>query len=95
MDKLLQTFLTTAAPSGYEDALQNKFSEAISEFVDFVETDVLGNVIATKKGQDDAPKIMLSAHCDEIGFLVSNIDDNGFLYVQEIGGIDTDLLPGR
>ena len=38
---------------------------------------------------------MLTAHCDEIGFLVSNIDDNGYLYVQEIGGIDTDLLPGR
>ena len=48
MDKLLQTFLTTAAPSGYEDALQAKFTEAITGFVDCVETDVLGNVIATK-----------------------------------------------
>ena len=95
MDDLLNKLLTTAAPSGYEGALQEVFVEYIAPYVDSTETDTLGNVIGVKKGPDGSPKVMLTAHCDEIGFLVSNIDDNGFLYVQEIGGIDTDLLPGR
>lgn len=64
-------------------------------YVDAIEADTLGNVMAVRRGPVGSPKVMLTAHCDEIGFLVSNIDDNGFLYVQEIGGIDTDLLPGR
>ena len=71
------------------------YKEHIAPYVDSTETDTMGNVIAVKKGQEGSPKVMLTAHCDEIGFLVSNIDDNGYLYVQEIGGIDTDLLPGR
>lgn len=95
MDELLHQLLTIAAPSGYEEALQAMFKEHITKYVDSVETDIIGNLIAIKKGPEGSPKVMLSAHCDEIGFLVSNIDDNGFLYVQEIGGIDTDLLPGR
>lgn len=95
MDTLLHTFLTTPAPSGYEEVLQDKFIKAIVKYVDCVETDPIGNVIAIKKGPEESSKIMLSAHCDEVGFLVSNIDENGYLYVQEIGGIDTDMLPGR
>ena len=95
MDQLLNRLLMAAAPSGYEEAVQALFKESIAQYVDEVRTDTFGNVIAVRKGQDGAPKLMLSAHCDEIGLLVSNIDDNGYLYVQEIGGIDTDLLPGR
>lgn len=95
MDKLLHDLLITAAPSGYEEALQSKIKESIADYVDVIEIDTIGNAIAVKKGPEGSPKVMLSAHCDEIGFLISNIDDSGFLYVQEIGGIDTDLLPGR
>lgn len=95
MDELLNRLLLAAAPSGYEEAVQDIFKESIAHYVDDVRTDTLGNVIALKKGLEDTPTLMLSAHCDEIGFLVSNIDDNGYLYVQEIGGIDTELLPGR
>lgn len=95
MGKLLYQLLTTAAPSGYEEELQAVFKEYISKYVDSIETDNMGNIIAVRKGPEDSPRVMFSAHCDEVGFLVSNIDDNGFLYVQEIGGIDTNLLPGR
>ena len=95
MDELLNRLLVSAAPSGYEEAVQTLFKESIANYVDEVRTDTLGNVIAVKKGLEGAPKLMLSAHCDEVGFLVSNIDDNGYLYIQEIGGVDTDLLPGR
>lgn len=94
-EELLQSLLTTAAPSGYEEAIQSLFSKSIGKYVDVVAMDAIGNAIAIKKGPENAPKVMLSAHCDEVGFLVSNIDENGYLYVQEIGGIDTDLLPGR
>lgn len=93
-DEFLNKLLTAAAPSGYEGAVQEVYKEHIAPYVDAVETDTMGNVIAVKRGPEGSPKVMLTAHCDEIGFLVSNIDDNGFLYVQEIGGIDTDLLPG-
>ena len=92
---LLNKLLMTAAPSGYEGAVQVVFREHIAPYVASTETDTMGNVIAVKPGPEGCPKVMLTAHCDEIGFLVSNIDDNGFLYVQEIGGIDTELLPGR
>ena len=94
-DELLNKLLMTAAPSGYEGAVQVVFREHITSFVACTETDTMGNVIAVRPGPEGCPKVMLTAHCDEIGFLVSNIDDNGFLYVQEIGGIDTELLPGR
>ena len=92
---LLNKLLMTAAPSGYEGAVQVVFREHIAPYVASTETDTMGNVIAIRPGPDGCPKVMVTAHCDEIGFLVSNIDDNGFLYVQEIGGIDTELLPGR
>lgn len=95
IDQIFNRLLTAAAPSGYEGAVQEVFKEHIAPYVDSIETDNIGNVIAVKKGPKGGSKVMLTAHCDEIGFLVSNIDDNGFLYVQEIGGIDTDLLPGR
>lgn len=94
-DELLNKLLMTAAPSGYEGAVQVVFREHIAPYVASTETDTMGNVIAIRPGPDGCPKVMVTAHCDEIGFLVSNIDDNGFLYVQEIGGIDTELLPGR
>lgn len=95
MNELLQRLLSVAAPSGYETEIQTVFANEVARFVDSVEEDVMGNVIALRKGPKGSPRVMLSAHCDEVGFLISNIDDNGFLYVQEIGGIDTDLLPGR
>ena len=92
---MLNKLLMTAAPSGYEGAVQVVFREHIAPYVASTETDTMGNVIAVRPGPEGCPKVMLTAHCDEIGFLVSNIDDNGFLFVQEIGGIDTELLPGR
>ena len=95
MEELFHRLLTTAAPSGYEGAVQEVYKEQMGPYVDSIETDNMGNVMAVKRGPEGSHKVMLTAHCDEIGFLVSNIDDNGFLYVQEIGGIDTDLLPGR
>lgn len=57
--------------------------------------DTLGNVICTLKSQKaEAPKIMVFAHMDEIGFIVRKIEDNGFLRFERIGGVNTQILPG-
>ena len=69
------------------------FYEAINPYVNEVSIDVLGNIIAHKKGI--GPKIMLIAHHDVVRFMISHIDENGFLYVKPVGGIDVSILPAR
>ena len=90
---ILHQMLLTASPSGSEEQITTLFAEQIRPFVDEVYTDVNGNCIAHKKGS--GPKVMLMAHADEIGLMISYIDDRGFLYFKEIGGIDTNILPGQ
>ena len=69
------------------------FSVAIEPFVDKVTTDILGNVIAHKKGLGQ--RVMLIAHIDVGCLMVTYIDEKGFLYVKPSGGIDAMLLPAR
>ena len=83
--------LKMAAPSGSEEQVTSLFEKNVSPYVDEVYTDANGNCIAHKQGL--GPKIMLMAHADEIGLMISYIDDRGFLYFKEIGGVDTDILP--
>ena len=85
--------LQMASPSGSEEQVSSLFQRMVFPLVDEVYTDVNGNCIAHKKGSGQ--KIMLMAHADEIGLMISYIDDRGFLYFKEIGGIDTNLLPGQ
>ena len=95
MDKALKEALfqslSMAAPSGSEGQVTNLFRDFVSPYVDEVTTDANGNCIAHKRGSGS--KIMLMAHADEIGLMISYIDDRGFLYFKEIGGIDTNILP--
>lgn len=58
----------------------------ITEYADEVLTDNLGSLIAKKVGQENGPKIMVAGHLDEVGFMVTRIDDKGFLYFQTVGG---------
>lgn len=83
--------LRTPSPSGSEEQVTSLFHDFVSPYVDEVYTDVNGNCIAHKHGSGQ--KIMLMAHADEIGLMISYIDDRGFLYFKEIGGIDTNILP--
>ncbi len=71
----------------------NDFIDSIKPFVDDVSSDILGNVIAHKKGQ--GKRIMLVAHHDVVCLMVTYIDEKGFLYVKPSGGIDTALIPAR
>ncbi len=92
--EFLQRLLETPSPSGYEGRIQHVVREYAEPFADKITTDVHGNVIAVANA--DAPlRVMLAGHCDQIGLLVSHIDDDGFIYTQTIGGWDPQQLLGQ
>ena len=91
---ILIDLLQTPSPSGRETAIIDKVETYLKDFVDEVKRDAYGNLIAFKRGSS-SKKLMLSAHADEVGMMITYIDNNGFIYFQEIGGIDTNLLPGQ
>src|SRR5699024_5725933 len=57
-----------------------------SPYADEVYTDNLGSLIASKVGDSNGPKVMVAGHLDEVGFMVTRIDENGFIYFQTVGG---------
>ncbi|MFF5994363.1 M42 family metallopeptidase [Lysinibacillus sp. KU-BSD001] len=71
---------------GNERAPREVMKRYIAPFVDEIETDNLGSLIAKKVGDEKGPKIMIAGHLDEIGFMVTQIDDKGFLKFQTVGG---------
>ena len=90
----LQALAAAPSPSGYEQPAQKVFRKYIQSYVDEVHTDVLGNSFGVIKGKGK-PTVMLAGHCDEVGFMVKYIDENGFIYFAPIGGVDDQLLPGK
>ena len=96
LDRLLTLSNLNGVP-GNEDAVRDYVLSQLSGLVDEVQVDALGNVIAFRAGQGAEPreKVMISAHMDEIGFLVRFIDDKGYLRVQALGGFDTRNLFAR
>ncbi len=85
----------TPSPSGYERPIQDVVRAWAARLADEVRTDRHGNVIAVAAIPNGSPRIMLAGHCDQIGLMVQHIDDNGFLYVQPIGGWDMQILLGQ
>ena len=89
MKQLLKTLTETFAPSGYEDAVRKVIMKEVKPLADEVSVDALGNLIVRKKpaaGAKNPKKIMLAAHMDEIGVIVSHIDKKGFARFTNIGG---------
>ncbi len=91
---LLQGLLERPSPSGFEEPVQELVREYASAFAEQVTTDLHGNVIASCQGRG-RPRLMVAGHCDQIGLLISQIDDQGFLYTQTIGGWDPQQLVGQ
>lgn len=82
--------------SGHEYLIAEDIKELFSGCCQNVTADPLGNVVGIQKSSTpNAPAVMLEAHMDEIGFMITDIDDNGFLYLTAIGGIDSRILPGK
>ena len=81
------------SPSGFEQPAQRVIRKALADVADDIRTDVMGNVVAHIGGPEGAPRLMLAGHCDEIGFMVSHVDDKtGFLRIHPIGGFDPKTL---
>ena len=91
MLNLMKTLVAPRAISGREKAISDKLLTIVAPIADKCYNDAMGNLIAVKYGtapEADRKKIMLCAHMDEIGFLVTYIEDSGFIRVQPIGGIN-------
>jgi endoglucanase len=91
----LESLLSTASPSGYETNGQRVWIDYVSEFADQVTTDDYGNAVAVHEGSGEGPEIAFTGHADEIGFIVRDIDDNGFLRISRIGGSDRTISQGQ
>jgi endoglucanase len=89
----LKRLLSTPGPSGDERAPARAWREEAECFADQVSADVQGNSLAVLNG--GRPRILLAGHIDEIGLMVSHIDDEGFLFFQAIGGWDSQVLVGQ
>jgi putative aminopeptidase FrvX len=95
MKKLIQMLVETPSPSGYEAQIRAIIREEVEPLVDEVRVDNLGNLIARKGlSTPGTPKIMLAAHVDEIGIIVTHIDENGFLRFVPVGGVRPHSCPG-
>lgn len=82
----------TPGVSGSEEKIAEIITRELKDVADKIETDSMGNIIATKKGEKKAPTVMLASHMDEIGLMVRYIDDNGFIKFSNIGGINDQML---
>ncbi|MCO4814480.1 MAG: M42 family metallopeptidase [Flavobacteriales bacterium] len=91
---LLNTICTTPGAPGFEQKIRELVLKELEGLVDEIEVDNMGNVYAIKKGKGDK-RIMVGAHMDEIGFIVTHIDDNGFIRFHTLGGFDPKTLTAQ
>jgi len=90
MKKLLQKLTETFGPSGYEDNVRDIVRAEVESLADEIKVDALGNLIVRRKPSKqtkDTKKIMIAAHMDEIGLIVSHVDEKGFVRFAPIGGV--------
>lgn len=96
--EFLKELLVTPSPSGFERPVQDLVRKWAKPLADEVSTDRHGNVIAVRRSRGkskSAQRVMLAGHCDQIALMVQHIDENGYLYVQPIGGWDMQVLIGQ
>lgn len=91
---LLNKICTTPGAPGFEKEIRELVLQEIKGLVDDVEIDNMGNVYAIKRGTGDK-RVMIGAHMDEIGFMVTHIDDNGFIRFHTLGGFDPKTLTAQ
>ncbi len=88
MKPLIQKLVETQGPSGYESSIRAVVKQEVEPYAESVRVDALGNLIVQKgKGKPEGIKLMLAAHIDEIGVMVSQVDENGFVRFTTLGGV--------
>lgn len=97
MNDLIRMLVEAYGPSGFEDGIREIIRPLVEPHVDEVRVDAMGNLIAFKRaagGQANPHKVMIAAHMDEIGVMVSHITEKGFLRFTNIGGVFSHTLMG-
>ncbi|SIT04527.1 M42 family metallopeptidase [Belliella pelovolcani] len=94
---LLKQVCEIAGAPGFEKRVRSLVVDLVTPLADEVKMDNMGNVIAIKKSKKnpDAKKVMVAAHMDEIGFIVTHIDDSGFVRFHTLGGFDPKTLTAQ
>ena len=93
--ELLARICKEPGAPGFETRIRNVVLEELEGLADEVRVDAMGNIIALKKGKSAQMKAMAAAHMDEIGFIVTHIDDNGFIRFNPLGGFDPKTLSSQ
>lgn len=91
----LEHLIETPSPSGFEVAAQRVWADYVRPFCDEFSSDAYGNAFARLGDPGRKPHVALAGHIDELGFMVNHINEDGFLFVQGIGGIDRALFRGQ
>lgn len=94
MKNLVKKLTEAYGPSGFEGQVRDLIRAEVQDIADEARTDAMGNLFALKKGKDSSKKVLLAAHMDEIGLMVSHIDKKGFLRFTHIGGVSPLRLSG-
>jgi endoglucanase len=94
VDGVLRNLLTAAGPSGFETAPAAAFRAACEPLAE-VTRDTVGSTVVRLPGRGEAPSVAVMGHIDEIGLIVSHIDDDGFLWFLPVGGWDPVILVGQ
>jgi len=100
LKEILKDLTTAPGISGYETQAAEVAKKHLNAYSDEVRIDKIGNVVAIKRGGqsgegDERRRILLAAHLDEIGLMVTKVEDGGFLRITAIGGVDSSILPGQ
>jgi endoglucanase len=85
--ELLKHLTETFGPSGSEEQIREEIKREMADLVDRIETDALGNLFCVREGGTGGKRVMLAAHMDEIGVMVTHVDGKGFLRFTPVGGI--------
>jgi putative aminopeptidase FrvX len=91
---LIKKLTEAYGPSGREEQIREIIRVEVESLADEIRVDTMGNLIALKKGTGQGKKVMLAAHMDEIGLIISHVDEKGFLRAQRVGGVDPITLTG-
>jgi endoglucanase len=94
MEELIKKLVETYGPSGFEDRIRDLIRAEIEPLSDEITVDAMGNLIARKRGDGSGLKVMIAAHMDEIGVMVTHVTEKGFLRFTRIGGVFPHTLMG-
>ena len=92
----LKTLCYLSGASGYEDEVRDYILERVMPYSNSIITDSMGNLIITKKGKKSIDKkVLICAHMDEVGIIITGIDDDGYLRFDFLGGVDRRVIIGK